>query len=53
MTAPSEAHIIQLAKIQSEESLAPCSELNAAPDGVTCHREARGMGYWAATQVKG
>ena len=49
-------------KIQPEERLATSSELNPAPacrepqgrtGGVTCHREARGMRYWAATKVTG
>ena len=53
MSAPSKAYTIQLVKIQPEERLATTSELNPAPGGVTCHREARGMGHWAATQVKG
>ena len=53
MSAPSEAYAIQLAKIQPEGRLATSSELNPAPGGVTCHREARRMGYRAATQVKG
>ena len=53
MSAPSKAYTIQLVKIQPEERLATASELNPAPGGVTCHREARGMGYRAATQVKG
>jgi len=53
MSAPSEACALQLVEIQPEERPATTSELNLAPGGVTCHREARGMGYWAATQVKG
>jgi len=53
MSAPSKARNIQLVKIQSEERLAATSELNSAPGLVTNRREARGMGYWAATQVKG
>ncbi|OYT61523.1 hypothetical protein B6U67_05730 [Methanosarcinales archaeon ex4484_138] len=40
-------------KIQPEERLAATSELNPAPSLVTGCGEARGMGYWAATQVKG
>ena len=44
---------IQLVKIQSEERLATTSELNPASCLVTGCGEARGMGYWAATQVKG
>ena len=47
------ARNIQLVEIQSEERLAATSELNSAPSLVTNCREARGMGYWAATQVKG
>jgi hypothetical protein len=46
-------HNIQLVKIQSEERLATTSELNPASCLVTGCGEARGMGYWAATQVKG
>ena len=53
MGAPSKAHTIQLVKIQPEERLATTSELNLAPSLVTDCREAKGMGYWAATQVKG
>jgi RNA-directed DNA polymerase len=44
---------IQLVKIQPEERLATTSELNPASCLVTGCGEARGMGYWAATQVKG
>ena len=44
---------IQLVKIQPEERLAAPSELNLASSLVTGCGEARGMGYWAATQVKG
>lgn len=60
MSAPREAYTIQpvcragtgrLVKIQPEERLATSSELNPAPGGVTCHREARGMGCWAATSA--
>jgi len=40
-------------KFQPEERLVTTSELNLAPGGVTYHREARGMGCRAATQVKG
>jgi len=43
---------IQLVKIPPEERLAAPSELNLAPSLVTGYGEARGMGYWAATQVK-
>jgi hypothetical protein len=46
-------HIIQLVQIQPEERLAATSELNPASSLVTGCGEARGMGYWAATQVKG
>jgi hypothetical protein len=53
MSAPSKAYTFQLVKIQSEERLATTSELNLAPSLVTSCREARGMGYWATTQVKG
>ena len=42
-----------LVKIQPEERLATTSELNLAPSLVTSCSEAKGMGYWAATQVKG
>ncbi|MFZ2070068.1 MAG: hypothetical protein WAV32_00355 [Halobacteriota archaeon] len=40
-------------QIQPEERLAATSELNLASSLVTGCGEARGMGYWAATQVKG
>ena len=40
-------------KIQPEERLATTSELNPTPSLVTGCCEAKGMGYWAATQVKG
>jgi len=46
-------HNIQLVKIQPEERLAASLELNPASCLVTGCGEARGMGYWAATQVKG
>jgi hypothetical protein len=46
-------HNIQLVQIQPEERLAATSELNPASSLVTGCGEARGMGYWAATQVKG
>ena len=46
-------HNIQLVKIQPEERLAAPSERNPASCLVTGCGEARGMGYWAATQVKG
>jgi hypothetical protein len=45
-------HNIPLVKIQAEERLAASSELNPASCLVTGCGEARGMGYWAATQVK-
>jgi len=45
--------ISSMVKIQPEERLAPTSELNLAPSLVTGCSEAKGMGYWAATQVKG
>ena len=53
MGAPRKARAIQLVKIQPAERLATTSELNLAPSSVTSCREAKGMGYWAATQVKG
>jgi hypothetical protein len=43
---------IQLVQIQPEERLATISELNPASRLVTGCGEARGMGYWGATQVK-
>ncbi|MBE9592228.1 MAG: hypothetical protein IMF19_02000, partial [Proteobacteria bacterium] len=46
-------HNIQLVKIQPEERLTATSELNLASSLVTGCGEARGMGYGAATQVKG
>ena len=46
-------HNILLVKIQPRERLAAPSELNPASSLVTGCGEARGMGYWAATQVKG
>jgi hypothetical protein len=52
MSAPSKIHTIQLVKIQPEERLAATSERNPAPSLVTGCCEARGKGYWAATQVK-
>jgi hypothetical protein len=45
--------ISSLVKIQPEEGLATTSELNLAPSLVTGCSEAKGMGYGAATQVKG
>ena len=53
MSVPSKVHNIQLVEIQPEERLAATSELNPASCLVTGCGEARGMGYWAATQVKG
>jgi hypothetical protein len=53
VSVPSKIHNIQLVQIQPEERLATTSELNPAPSLVTGCGEARGMGYWAATQVKG
>ena len=53
MRVPSKIHTIQLVKIQPEERLAATSELNPASSLVTGCGEARGMGYWAATHVKG
>ncbi|MEW6687159.1 MAG: hypothetical protein AB1393_13310 [Candidatus Edwardsbacteria bacterium] len=53
MSAPSETYTIQLVQIQSGKRLAIIPELNSAPDGVICHREARGMGYRATPQGKG
>ena len=50
---PSKIHNIQLVKIQPEERLAAPSELNLASSLVTGCGEAKGMGYGAATQVKG
>ena len=53
MSVPSKIHNSQLVKIQPEERLAATSELNLAFCLVTGSGEAKGMGYWAATQVKG
>ena len=53
MGVPSKIHNVQLVEIQPEERLAATSELNLASCLVTGCGEARGMGYWAATQVKG
>ncbi|MBL7118068.1 MAG: hypothetical protein ISS94_04725 [Candidatus Syntrophoarchaeum sp.] len=53
MSVPSKIHNSQLVKIQPEERLAATSELNLAFCPVTGSGEAKGMGYWAATQVKG
>lgn len=53
MSAPSKTYAVQLVKIQPVERSAAASELNSAPSSATNCREARGMGYWAATQVKG
>ena len=53
MSVPSKIHNSQLVQIQPEERLAATSELNLAFCLVTGSGEAKGMGYWAATQVKG
>ena len=53
MGAPSKAYAVQLVKIQPEERLVAASELNFAPNSATNCREAKRMGYRAATQVKG
>ena len=53
MSAPREVCLVQPVRIRSERRLAAGSELNPAPGRVTDHREARGMGYRATTQVKG
>jgi hypothetical protein len=53
MGVPSKTHNIRLVKIQPEERLAATSERNLASSLVTGYGEAKGMGYWAATQVKG
>ena len=53
MSAPSKTYNIQLVQIQPGERLATTPELHLAPSLVTDCSEARGMGYWAATQVKG
>ena len=45
--------ISSMVKIQPEERLASTSELNLASSLVTGCSEAKGMGYWAAMQVKG
>ena len=52
MSVPSKIHNIQLVQIQPEERLAATSELNLASSLVTGCGEAKGAGYWAATQVK-
>ncbi len=44
MSVPSKAYIVQLVQVQREVGLAVASEPSPAPDGVICHREARGMG---------
>jgi len=51
--APRKTMLSSLVKVRPEERLATTSELNLAPSLVTGCGEARGMGYWAATQVKG
>jgi hypothetical protein len=53
VSAPREVWFVQPVRIRSERRLAAGSELNPAPGRVTGHREARGMGYRATTQVKG
>ena len=53
MGVPSKIHNILLVKIQPEERLAATSGQNLAFCLVTGCSEVRGMGYWAATQVKG
>ena len=53
MGVPSKVHNTLLVKIQPEERLATTSERNLASCLVTGCGEARGMGYWATTQVKG
>ena len=53
MSVPSKIHNIRLVKIRPEERLAATLELNLASCLVTGCGEAGGMGYWAATQVKG
>jgi len=53
MSVLSNIRTIQLVKIQHEKRLAATSELNLAPSLVTGCCEAMGVGYWAATQVKG
>ena len=53
MSAPRKVCLVQPVRIRSERRLAAGSELNPAPGRVTGHREARGMGYRATTQVKG
>jgi hypothetical protein len=50
---PSKIHDIQLVKIQPAERLAATAEQHSARRVVTLGCEARGTGYWAATQVKG
>ena len=52
MSVPSKIHNIQLVQIQPKEKSATL-ELNLASSLVTGCGEAKGMGYWAATQVKG
>jgi len=53
MSGPSKIHTIPLVEIQPEERLAATSERNLASSLVTGCSEAKGMGYWAATQVNG
>jgi len=51
VSAPRKVCLVQPVRIRSERRLAAGSELNPAPGRVTGHREARGMGYRATTQV--
>ncbi|RZN44232.1 MAG: hypothetical protein EFT35_00255 [Methanophagales archaeon ANME-1-THS] len=51
--APRKTMLSSAVKVRPEERLATTSELNLAPGLVTDCGEARGMGYWAATKVKG
>ena len=53
MRMASKIHNILLVQIQPEERLAAPSELNLASSIVTDCGEASGMGYGAATQLKG
>lgn len=50
---PCKVHIIQLVNTLPEKRLPAPSEQNLASRMVTGCGEANGMGYWAATQVKG
>jgi hypothetical protein len=53
MSAPSKVHDIQLVQIQPGERVAATPEQHLAHRAVTVGCEARGTGYWAATEVKG